>query len=317
VRQLLGTWKAHQRKRLAAEEIEPRSFKAYGHSVRRLANAESRHQIGDVAIEDVRSSTLEDYALARAEQGHAHKTINDDIAVFLMAWKWGRKRELGPLRHLEPDLLKPKPVRPTRTPSREELLTLIEVLPLRYALLVRLMYATGSRVGEIAAMEWRDVDLARRSLRLGVYVGNRKTGERTAAIHPEVAEVLRAWRDREADPVTRSRPIAPEVRARWVLGVRPASAVSRLMKLLPDACAMVAERLKLSGEDQRFTSHAIRRWCATEMARSKVPIKTASAQQGHSEEMNAVYQQPTFEDQDEAVSAARLGVVIAFRSGTG
>jgi hypothetical protein len=53
------------------------------------------------------------------------------------------------------------------------------------------------------------------------------------------------------------------------------------------------------------------------MARSKVPIKTASAQQGHSEEMNAVYQQPTFEDQDEAVSAARLGVVIAFRSGTG
>lgn len=312
VRELLGYWKAHQRKRMSAGEIEERSFLAYSHSVRRLANAEAPCQIGDVALEDVRSSTLEDYALSRGALGHAPKTINDDVSVFLMAWKWGRKRELGPERHLEPTPLKPRPVRPTRTPMREEILALMSQLPPRYALLVRLMYATGARVGEIAALEWADVDLHRRALRLGIHPGARKTGERVAAVHPEVVEALRAWAAREETPTGRGyRPVPPETRARWVLGVTPASAVSRLVKLLPRACTAVAAELHLDSEQSRITSHALRRWCATEMGRAGVSVKTAAAQQGHSPEMNVDYQRPTLEDQAAAVERAGLGVVGA------
>lgn len=317
VRELLGYWKAHQRKRLGADEqLQERSFLAYSHSVRRLANKDSPEQIGDVAIEDVRSLLLENYALARGALGHAPKTVNDDVSVFLMAWRWGRKHELGPERHLEPTPLKPKPKRPTRTPSREEILALIGALPPRYALLVRLMYATGARVGEIAALEWADVDLNRRALRLGIHPGARKTGERMAAVVPDVVDALRAWAARPADPVTQGyRPVPQEVRDRWVLGVKPVSAVSRLMKLLPDACAKVAEEMKLGPEEGRITSHALRRWCATEMGRAGVSVKTAAAQQGHSPEMNVDYQRPTLDDQAIAVARAGLGVITGGRQG--
>lgn len=314
VRELVGMWKAHQRKRMEAGEIEERSFAAYANAARRLANAASPCQIGDVAIEDVRSSTLEDFALARAALGNAPKTINDDVSAFLMAWKWGRKRELGPARHLEPDMLRPKPARPTRTPTREEIVALMGALPARYALLVHLMYATGARVGEIAALEWADVDLHRRALRLGVHPGARKTGERTAAIVPEVVEALRTWAARPPDPPKRRQRVIPaETRDRWVIGVRPVSAVSRLVKLLPGACAAVADGLGLNPDDSRITSHALRRWCATEMGRSGVSAKTAAAQQGHSPEMNLDYQRPTLDDQAAAVARAGLGVITGGR----
>jgi integrase len=309
VRQLLGTWKAHQRKRLEAEQIEAHTFETYAASVRRLANAASPHQIGDVALEDVTETTLEAHMLARAADGGAARSVNNDVGVFLMAWKWGRKGKLGPAGELEPTRLKPKPKHPTRTPNRDEILTLITVLPPRYALLVQLMYATGARVGEIAALEWADVDLDRRALRLGIHPGARKTGERTAAVVPEVIDALRAWAARPPEKPPHGVAPPPEVRDRWVLGTTPSSAVSRMSRLMKPACLAVAERLRLDPEASRITSHALRRWCATEMGRAGVSVKTAAAQQGHTEEMNLAYQRPTLDDQAEAVARARLGVV--------
>lgn len=61
-------------------------------------------------------------------------------------------------------------------------------------LAVRLLTLTGMRAGEVTALEWRDVDLARGEIRLRVS----KTGPRTFPIGPTTRRLLEAQRD--ADP---------------------------------------------------------------------------------------------------------------------
>lgn len=84
-------------------------------------------------------------------------------------------------------------------------------LPPRYRLLLWLQYATGARIGEIAYLEWADVDLAAGTLALGRHLGARKTGERVVCLADEVLEELRAWRDRPPETPARGSPPSAEV----------------------------------------------------------------------------------------------------------
>ena len=221
VRDLCETWLGHQEGRREAAQIAPRSYLAYKASVTRLVSSKRTPTLGDHITADLSDAQIEDYAIERARPkmtpagevpGGAPKTINDDVAVLLMAWRWGRKRGYAPYRDLEPTPLKPRPVRPTRTPDREELLRLIPHLPARYALLVHLMHATGARIGEIAHLEWADCDLDAGVLTLGIHSGACKTGARDVPIEPEVVAALLTWRARP--PEKRRRGPAPRACAR-------------------------------------------------------------------------------------------------------
>lgn len=314
VRDVCDFWLGHQETRLEAKELAPRSLLCYRASVRRLVKADQPHQLGDLLVGDLDEGRIEDYALARAKDGGAPKTINDDVSALMMAWKWCRRRKLIVAGELFPKPLKPRAVRPTRTPSREEVVALIRYFERtgrdRYALLVHLQYATGARVGEIAAMEWADVDLDAGVLRLGIHEGFRKTGERLVPVVDEVVARMRAWRERPPERPFWGRVAEAGARERWVLGVAPVSSVSRLGKYLPDACVAIAQDLGLDPAASRVTSHAFRRWAVDEMGREGVEPAAAASTFGHSvDEMHESYRRPDLEDRRAAVSRARLGVL--------
>ena len=315
VRDAAELWLGRKASEMEADQITARSLLAYTASVRRLISRKREGTIGDLVLDALEETAIEDYALARAAAGHAPKTVNDDVSVLQMVLKYARQKRWTTCPLLSPKPLAPRPKRPTRTPTREEILALIEELPPRYGLLIWLMYATGSRVGEIAALEWADCRLGPMPyLSLGRHAGAAKTGEREVPIGDEVAEALRTWRDRTEDPKGQGRRQMPlDIRARWVLGVQPVTAVSRTMKLLPAACARVAARLGLA--EGRFTSHAIRRWATDEMGRSDVEPATGASVQGHSAaEAARRYRRPSLDDKRRAVERARLGAVLPFTS---
>ena len=313
IRDAAELWRGMKTTEAEAGEIAPRSLLAYKASVRRLISRKREGTIGDLLLDTLEEDEIRNYALARAAVGHAPKTVNDDVAVLAMVLRYARRKRWTTCPELAPKPLRAVPKRPTRTPTREEILTLIGVLPRRYSLLVWLMYATGARIGEIAHLEWADVHLDAGYLVLGRHVGAAKTGEREVPIESEVVEELRRWQARTEDPPGQGRQKVPEItRARWVIGVSPQHAINRLGKTLPAACAKVAALLQIG--EGRFTSHAIRRWATDEMGRSGVEPATGASLQGHSAvEAARRYRRPTLDDKRAAGSRARLGAVLAFK----
>jgi len=311
VRDLVEAWVAHQLARAEAGDIAPRSYTAYKASATRLVSSKRTHHLGDLVAADLSEAEVEAYMLARARpkpdgtRGDAHKTVNDDVSVLLMAWKWGRVRgrRYVPAVDLDIHWLRASPVRARVTPTREHLEALIPHLRPRYALLVSLMSAVGARIGEIAALEWADVDLEAGVVTLGRHEGASKTGVREAPIEPEIVELLRDWYARPPESPLRGAAPSEAIRGRWVLGVQPVTAVSLFVsRYLPPACA--------AAKIERFTSHGIRRWATDEMGRADVEPATGASLQGHSAaEAARRYRQPTLADKRVAVRRARLGVV--------
>jgi len=300
VRDLCETWLGHQDARREAAQIAPRSYLAYRASITRLVSSRRTPTLGAIVAAELTDGQIEDYAVERARSG-APKTINDDVSVLLMAWKWGRKRGYAPARDLSPTALKPRPVRPTRTPDRDELQRLIPHLPARYALLVLLMCATGARVGEIAYLEWADCDREAGVLTLGRHAEACKTGARDVPIEPEIVAALLTWRDRP--PEQMKAPPSVLIRERWVCGVVPVSAISSLVsRRLPAAC--------VASGVPRITSHAIRRMVVDEMGAEGIEPATAASVTGHSPaEMYRRYRRPSAGDRRRAVARTRLGVM--------
>jgi len=300
VRDVCELWLGYQEARMEAGQLAPRSFAAYRAAVVRLVSSRRAVSLGDYRTDDLTDARVDDYALARARTD-APKTVNDDLSILQMALKWGRRRGLAPLIELEPARLADRPVRPSRTPTAADLARLVPHLPPRYALLVELMLATGARVGEVAALEWEDCDLEACVLILGRHRGACKTGAREVPIASELAEALNAWRARPAERPARGAPVPASVRDRWVVGVRPVTAVSALVsRHLPAACEAAGV--------ERFTSHGFRRLVSDELGRSGVEPAVAASVLGHSPEMMVRrYRRPTLEDRRLAVRRSRLG----------
>ncbi len=272
VRDLLRAFKAHQRARMESGQIEVNSFEAYDYAGKRLADPKRSPQIGDIGLEDVTDSVLEDYAGDRLKAKHGAKTINDDLAYFLMAWRWGGKRKYCPKTELAPNMLDPKPVRTKYTPSPGEVLAVIPRLKPRYRLMLRIQLLTGARPGEIASLEWADVDFDAEILHLGRHEGARKTGAREVEPPSALFDELRAWQARTPDAWGRRDGIAD----RWVLGVAPVSALSVLEKQLRIVCAEAGV--------PTFRPHSIRSTLEDDLAERQVDPKVYAGITGHTEE---------------------------------
>ncbi len=306
VRDLVTLWLGRKETEAEAGEIAARSLQAYTASAVRLISRKRPGTLGDLLADELDADRIEEYALARKIAGHAPKTINDDVSVLLMALRYGRRKKWT-TTDPAPKPLRAEPRRPTRTPTREEILLVMAALPARFRLMLWLQYATGARIGEIAALEWADVDLERGQATLGLHVGAAKTGPRVVPLPAELVAELRTWRTRTTEPKGRGfRSIPADVLERWVLGVTPLSSVSSMMKHIRRATK------DLPGG--RITSHAIRRWCTDEMGRAGVELATAASQLGHDPRtMLTDYRQPDLDDRRKGAIAAQLGAVLAFR----
>lgn len=156
------------------------------------------------------------------------------------------------------------------------------------ALVVRVLAATGARIGEVAGLRWRDVDLVEQVLHIPA---EGKTGARDVPLGRwVVADLRRAQGEAGPDDL--------------VFGASARTIRGHLPGLLAAACeeAGVAH----------FSPHCLRRAAVDAYARARVDPASAAASLGHSiDTMLRLYREVGLDDQRAAVELVRLGEIPA------
>jgi len=253
-------------------------------------------EIGPYAVETLLSGLADACQEGMVRRGLAGSTTNRDMRTLRTAWRWARRRGLVPDRELPlPPKVAERRVQCDYTPTRAEILATLDAAPKAGRLMWRriailLLYATGARPSEVAALRWADVDLERGLLTLGRHERARKTGDRVVPLHQDTLAELKAWRaatTHQGRVLNRATQTLMIVRD-WLEGYQEAAG------------------------SLRWTWYGLRRAAVIAMARSGVDVATAAAITGHSPMvMLAIYRQVTDEDRRAAVLRAGLGALPA------
>ena len=289
VRDLLETWIGDHVDRAGTGNMAPATASMYKARAKHLCAG-----IGDVRLDRVSVVTLEGHRDGRLRAGTAPRTVAHELLSFRIAWNWGGQRGHCPDRRLPSVDIKIRNVNNHRTPTREEVGRVLDVLDGWPRLAVHLLAGTGARIGEVTALRWRDVDLDGGWIRV-----DGKTGERDVPIAAEVVAALVAAGPRGADDL--------------VLPVARSTARTALQTVhITRAC-------KAAGVE-RFTAHGLRRLASITLADAGVDIATYAAILGHSPEVAIRnYQEVTPDRRNRAAASARLGTfgntgVVPFRA---
>lgn len=299
IRDLMETWFAGAEDLAAAGQLAETSLDTMRASVRAILR-----ELGAVHIAAVTVATLERYRdvrlTPRAEQlrraegqrgrlprrsGMATETVARELRMLRTAWAWGHERGLVPTATLPRVVVRPKPFYERYTPSAEEIGAVLERLEGWPWLAVRLYWATGCRLGEIATLRRRDVDASEAVL----YVRG-KTGPREVVIVPAVmAELL---------------PHLPQDPDARLLGVTYGTARTSLRRYLADACAAAGV--------PRWTAQALRRFATDAIYETGADPGIEAAHLGHGPQTAmAHYRRARVTVRRRAVQSAGLGVLPA------
>jgi len=304
VEKLLKRWLAAQESRVGASAARS-TFIAYKGRV----NNHLVRLLGTVLVAEVSKETVVRYRDGRLREGGSTQSVHAELICLGAAWTWARERGLlraspgySPPQDLPSAPLEVKAKRDKYTPTPGEVAAVLDQLdPGGWPYMaVRLLHATGCRIGEIGHLRWRDVYLGADPY---LRIRETKTKEDREVPIPELAEALQRWRPQDAEPED------------LVLGVTPYTVSKQVGGYwLPRAIA--AAKLP-----RPFTPHGLRRLAVDTMARAGVDVKTAAALTGHSEAvMLKLYRTVTAEDRRAAVKTAGLGrlprgKVVPFASG--
>lgn len=150
--------------------------------------------LADVRLHELRVSHLERYQNARLATKAASNCVNHEIGILRRAWEWGCEQDYCPDRSLPRPKLKVRPKRAKLTPSyaeAEQILGQMDQCDWPF-LATLLLTETGMRIGEIADLRWRDLDLANELLHVPE---SSKTGTREVPISAATATFLASRRD--------------------------------------------------------------------------------------------------------------------------
>ena len=288
VKDLLECWKAAQ---IARADVSASWQRAVRNGAKHLGRVLGGYALSGLARD---RTALDSYRDQLLRDGWAPGTVKQHLKMLRAAWAWGQEMGVCPDRSLPKTRLKVTPVRDTHTPSRADVLAVLDKLTAGWPQLMGLLlFSTGARIGEIAALTWADVHLDAGEVRL-----DGKTGPRTVPLSADAVAALSAWTtNRESDHA--------------VLGVTFWTAKKHFgPRYLTPACTAAKVR--------PFTPHALRRAAVDAFARAGVDIGTAAAFLGHSPTvMLEHYRRVSIEDRRRALQAAALGQleggeVIAF-----
>jgi integrase len=271
---LVRGWLAHQEDRA---DLAPSTVRAYGYFVDAIVDS-----IGSVKLAYVHGGVLERHRDERLRAGAAPLTVRGELMALCAAWRWGQPRGHCPPRTLEEPRLRAEPRGPKRTPTPAEVAEVVGAIRRPWArLMVRLLWGTGARLGDIATLTWGQVDLDRAELIL-----YRKTGPRTVPISAELVEELAALEFGRDDD--------------RVLDVTQDTAMKLQDKIDP-ACKRTGVR--------RFTPNGLRRLAVDTFARAGVDVAVAAAILGNSPAtIWRSYRQVGPDERRLAVARAQLGV---------
>lgn len=172
---------------------------------KKFANAKSAlGALGEIPVEDLTRHDVQRWINAGAERGHAASTTQQYLGVVRQV-----------LDHA--DLGRPNPARDPRLflpvieedeefspPTWDEFCAIVEALAPKYRDLFRTIEGTGLRISEALRVEWGDLDLERRQLRVARNRTKGRTGGRRFV--PLTDAVLDAI-ERQSDPEGAGGPI--------------------------------------------------------------------------------------------------------------
>lgn len=229
----------------------------------------------------------------RIRDGAGRGTVAGEILALRAAWAWGA--EVGIVADVLPRArLRAKRTRPKPTPDRDEIAALIAWVVENCAVawpprLIRLLAATGARIGEVQDLRWGAIDLDRRLIRV-----SGKTGPRVVPLTAATAAEIASW--------------GPGEEEARVWGVGPARARTGTQDLLARASAALGL--------PPYSPHALRRAAVDALYESGAEIGAIAKVLGHSTQTALrYYRQPREASLRAAVEAADLGALPAHRAG--
>lgn len=181
VRDLLSLWHGGIEQR---GDLAPATIDGYGAGAVRL-----RDVIGTVALARVDRATIERYRDQALRMGRTARTVQTDLKLLRLAWRWGRETGHAPERDLpRVSVRAPELVHARVTP--ESVAATVARLEGASRVHLLLLWATGCRVSEIAALRWGDVRETPTRTWIAV-TGKRR--RREVPLPTTAAAVLRAW----------------------------------------------------------------------------------------------------------------------------
>jgi len=148
-------------------QLRPRTVERYKESLAWFFQFRERLADPPFYLSDITSQMIEDFKIERLRQGRKKKTVNNDLAVvrrFLnLAVQRGHLHQ-NPMDKVE--MLKLTDRRLPRFLTNEELERIYRELGKEDRDIVRVLANTGMRWGELRHLEWRDVDLDQRVIRI-------------------------------------------------------------------------------------------------------------------------------------------------------
>lgn len=196
--------------------LKPKTIAGYRGLMKRI----DASKIGPMMLSDIRASHLNAFYKSLAEDTNeknggklSAKTIREYHALIHSVLQQAMKESVipyNPAAAATPPSVKPKEA-DCYTP--EQISAVLEAMksePQRWKALTYLLIGTGARRGEIAGLQWSDIDFESCRIRIrrnvvfipgrGCVVGSPKTGEeRTISVAPEALEELRKWRSEQAE----------------------------------------------------------------------------------------------------------------------
>lgn len=176
-------------------DLAERTKKISRGSAERLAASSlartSVERVSRRVIERYRDDLLQDYS---------PETVRLDLRILRQAWSDLRDQGLVPDRRIPSVRVVGRSVKDRNTPSREDVLTVLEVLrqpypsrpgrprPAWYWRATYLLWATGCRVGELESLSWDRIDLEGGRIEV-----EGKLGRRVVELHPDAVRELGTW----------------------------------------------------------------------------------------------------------------------------
>jgi integrase/recombinase XerD len=143
--------------------LKPASQRRYRASFRQLAGA-----FGDLYLDEITRGRLADYATTRMKGGAKGATVRRDLAALsclcscAMAWDF---IDANPVRQFGKRHIKESPPR-TTYPTTEQVERLVAHAPPTPGRIIRFLAQTGMRLDEVCSLEWSQISIPRREVRL-------------------------------------------------------------------------------------------------------------------------------------------------------
>ena len=308
VRDLVETW-------LVAALADPARKPRTKDTILTVARRVVRH-LGDHRLDRMTPDALKAHVTRRLAHGAKKPTISLEMVYLGSAWTWGFYRGFVSTEKLvKPRIPETASAYRDATPEPEHVAKVQAYLDQRgagrceveaeWAMAHRLLWATGLRCHELAALVWSMVDLLVGEIRIPL---NTKTGTRDIPLVPVHVQALQAWQERcghggEGEPVIVLSTSLSRGLSYRLVGVRR---MTEGRKSSTGACQAVGVL--------EYTPQGLRRLAVDALyeaaQESRVDVGTVAAIMGHSPATALRhYRTPSKKAKRAAVLAAGLGTV--------